>query len=178
MTIGESIRYHRKRLNLTQAQLAERIGVTAQAVSKWENDTGLPDISMAAPLARSLGTTTDELLRFGERYKEFEKRWEQALRTPGDNDPLLLEVAVAALREFHWDRDFLFRAAWTARKIAEESGDAARREEYLSRAGAHAQLLVEMDPENNYNSIQLREQIFRSLKEIWQRREDGKRPAL
>lgn len=37
MTIGESIRYHRKRLNLTQAELADRVGVSPQAVSKWEN---------------------------------------------------------------------------------------------------------------------------------------------
>ncbi len=178
MTIGESIRHHRKRLNLTQTQLAQRIGVTARTVSKWENGTALPKITMAAPLARALGTTTDELLRFGERYREFEKLWEKALRTPGDNDPILLEVAEAALREFPWDKTFLFRAAWTARKIAEESGDAVLREEYLGRAGAHAQLLVEMDPENKCHSIQLREQIFGALKEIWKRREDAKRPAL
>ena len=37
MTIGESIRHHRKKLNLTQAQLAERLRVTPQAVSKWES---------------------------------------------------------------------------------------------------------------------------------------------
>lgn len=174
MTIGESIRYHRKRLKLTQAQLAERIGVTAQAVSKWESGAGLPDISMAVPLARALGTTTDELLRFGERYKEFEKRWEQALRTPGDNDPLLLEVAEAALREFHWDKPFLFRAAWTARKIAEESDDPAVREEYLGRAGAHAQSLVEMDPEDNFGSRRLRADIFAKLRAIWSQRPDWK----
>lgn len=52
MTIGQSIRYHRKRLNLTQNQLAQLLDVTPQAVSRWENDTGLPDISMAVPLAR------------------------------------------------------------------------------------------------------------------------------
>ena len=57
MTIGQSIRYHRKRLNLTQAQLAEQLNVTAQAVSRWENDTGLPDITMAVPLARALYQT-------------------------------------------------------------------------------------------------------------------------
>lgn len=170
MTIGESIRYHRKKLNLTQAQLAERLNVTPQAVSKWENDTGLPDITMAAPLARALGTTTDELLRFGERYREFEVLWEKALRTPGDNDPLLLETAEAALREFHWDKPFLFRAAWTAQKIAEDSGDPAIREEYLGRAGAHAQLLVEMDPEGK-SSRELRAEIFGKLRDIWAQRE-------
>ncbi len=37
-TMGGRIKYHRKRLNLTQEQLAERMGVSAQAVSKWENE--------------------------------------------------------------------------------------------------------------------------------------------
>ena len=72
MTIGESIQYHRKRLGLTQTQLAHRLHVTTQAVCSWENDIDLPDITMAVPLARALGTTTDELLRFGERYREYE----------------------------------------------------------------------------------------------------------
>lgn len=85
MTIGESIRHHRKKLNLTQAQLAERLSVTPQAVSKWESGAGLPDLSMAVPLARALGITTDELLRFGERYREFEERWKQTLQTHGEN---------------------------------------------------------------------------------------------
>lgn len=167
MTIGESIRYHRKKLNLTQAQLAERITVTPQAVSKWESGAGLPDLSMAVPLARALGTTTDELLRFGERYAEFEKHWELALRTPGDHDLLLLEVAEAALREFQWDRPFLFRAAMSAKFLAEKAESPAVQEEYLGRAGGHAQMLLEMDPEDQYRSRALRKEIFTRLQEIW-----------
>ena len=166
MTIGESIRHHRKRLNLTQAKLAERIGVTAQAVSKWENDTGLPDISMAVPLARALGITTDELLRFGERYREFEKLWEKALRTPGDNEPLLLQTAQAALREFPWDKPFLFRAAWTAKTIAAGVDDQAQRAEYLGMGAAYARLLVEMDPEGK-TSRELRYELEALLRDAW-----------
>ena len=98
MTIGESIRYHRKRLKLTQAELAGRLNVTAQAVSRWENDTGLPDITMAVPLARALGTTTDELLRFGERHQEFEALWGQTLKTYGDDPEKLLPISLAALK--------------------------------------------------------------------------------
>ena len=173
MTIGESIRYHRKKLNLTQAQLAERLKVTPQAVSKWESGTGLPDLSMAAPLARALGITTDELLRFGERYGEFEERWEQALQTPGDNDPLLLQVAEDALREFHWDKPFMYRAARAARILSERTDDPVLREEYLGRAAGHAQCLREIDPEDQYGGRRLHRECMQELKEIWTRKKEN-----
>ena len=50
-TLGKRIMHHRKRLGLTQDQLAEKCGVTAQAVSKWENDQSCPDINMLPRLA-------------------------------------------------------------------------------------------------------------------------------
>ncbi|MBP3292508.1 MAG: helix-turn-helix transcriptional regulator, partial [Clostridia bacterium] len=43
--IGQIIKKLRKERNLTQEELAEQLNVTAQSVSKWENGTGLPDIS-------------------------------------------------------------------------------------------------------------------------------------
>lgn len=61
-TIGGRIKYHRKRLGMTQEQLAARMGVSAQAVSKWENDLSCPDISILPELATLLGITVDELL--------------------------------------------------------------------------------------------------------------------
>ena len=61
-TLGKRIVSHRKRLGLTQDQLAEQLGITAQAVSKWENDQSCPDITMLPRLARIFGTTTDALL--------------------------------------------------------------------------------------------------------------------
>lgn len=148
MTIGESIRYHRKRLNLTQAQLAGRLNVTAQAVSKWENDTGLPDISMAVPLARALGTTTDELLRFGERYQEFEDRWRKTMRAYGDDPEHLLPVALAALKEFPYDKIFLFRATVGLERLAETIEDEEQSMHYIGRAMAYARLYGEMDPDS------------------------------
>ena len=45
-TLGKRIEENRKKLGLTQDQLAEKLGVTAQAVSKWENDQSCPDITM------------------------------------------------------------------------------------------------------------------------------------
>lgn len=148
MTIGESIRYHRTKNRMTQARLAEMIGVTAATVSKWETGAGLPDITMAVPLARALGTTTDELLRFGERREEWEQRWGHFLQAYGAEAAPMLEVSLAALREFPWDRQFLYRAALDEQRLAEETVDPEIRKEYLGAAASHAQLLVELDPEN------------------------------
>lgn len=61
-TLGKRIMENRKKLGLTQDQLAEKLGVTAQAVSKWENDLSCPDITMLPKLAEIFGTTTDILL--------------------------------------------------------------------------------------------------------------------
>ena len=67
-TLGERIKYHRKRLGLTQEELAKRMGVSAQAVSKWENNLSCPDISVLPELAEVFDISLDELLgREGQR---------------------------------------------------------------------------------------------------------------
>lgn len=61
-TLGKRIIAHRKRLGMTQDRLAEQLGVTAQAVSKWENDQSCPDITMLPKLAEIFGISVDALL--------------------------------------------------------------------------------------------------------------------
>ena len=61
-SLGKRISQCRKSKGLTQDKLAEQLGVTAQAVSKWENDQSCPDITMLPKLAEIFGITTDELL--------------------------------------------------------------------------------------------------------------------
>ena len=62
MTIGKRIALLRREKNLTQEELAQHMGVSPQAVSKWENDQTCPDISALPKLARFLGVSVDELL--------------------------------------------------------------------------------------------------------------------
>ena len=61
-TLGKRIAMLRKEKGLTQEQLAEKVGVSAQAVSKWENDISCPDITILPLLGDILGVTVDELL--------------------------------------------------------------------------------------------------------------------
>ena len=62
MTIGKRIAHLRKEKGMTQEDLATRMGVSPQAVSKWENDQTCPDISALPSLSKLLGVTVDELL--------------------------------------------------------------------------------------------------------------------
>lgn len=61
-TIGSRISKYRKAKGMTQEELAYQLGVSSQAVSKWENDASCPDISLLPQLCRLLGITSDELL--------------------------------------------------------------------------------------------------------------------
>lgn len=66
MTIGKVIRKYRKIRNMTQEEMAGRLGVSAPAVNKWENENSYPDITLLAPIARLLGISLDTLLSFRE----------------------------------------------------------------------------------------------------------------
>lgn len=61
ISIGSNIKAARKKIGMTQEELALQLGVTAQAVSRWESEAGMPDISMVVPLARTLSVSTDTL---------------------------------------------------------------------------------------------------------------------
>ena len=61
-TMGNRIAKYRKAKGMTQEELANAMGVSSQAVSKWENDASCPDISLLPQLSKVLGISTDELL--------------------------------------------------------------------------------------------------------------------
>ena len=166
MTTGQSIRHHRMKQGLTQMELARRIGVSHQAVSKWEKDAGMPDAALLAPLARALGTKTDELLRFGERYREYEQRWGRKLQSSGDDPVKMVEVSLAALKEFPYDWSFLYRTAVCQWRIGMAAETMEERKEMLAQAAAHAQLLYDQDRENS-SAVWIYSEIRKELEAVW-----------
>ena len=72
MEIGKVIRRYRKEQNLTQEEMATRLGVTAPAVNKWENGNSMPDITLLGPIARLLHINVNELLSYREDLTEEE----------------------------------------------------------------------------------------------------------
>lgn len=65
MKIGSNIAALRKEKGITQEELANALGVSAQAVSKWENNSSCPDVSLLTDIADYFGVTVDALLRSG-----------------------------------------------------------------------------------------------------------------
>lgn len=72
MKVGANIAALRRAKGLTQEQLADALGVSAPAVSKWERDSSYPDITLLCPLARALETSVDELLQFRQALSDQE----------------------------------------------------------------------------------------------------------
>ena len=70
LMIGGNIRAYRKKHDLTQEELAERLGVTYQSVSRWENGATYPDLELLPAIAQALSVTADELLGMPEVEKE------------------------------------------------------------------------------------------------------------
>ena len=93
-TMGQIIKRLRKERGLTQESLAERLGVTFQAVSKWETDAGMPDVSQIVPLANAFGVRTDVLFGLegrdeGGEVQEIIRSAYRLIDGPDDRDGLL-----------------------------------------------------------------------------------------
>ena len=70
LNIGENIRKHRRDMNLTQEQFAEKIGVSFQAVSRWENGVTYPDMELLPAISKFFDISVDQLLGYSEDQRE------------------------------------------------------------------------------------------------------------
>ena len=110
MTIGQRIREQRRKAELTQEQLAELLSVSPQAVSRWETDAAMPDISLLLPLCNLFGVSADYLLgmetyekdlrraEFDEAFKDYWKH---------DDKEKNYEIACRAAAEYPGDMPYL-----------------------------------------------------------------------
>jgi transcriptional regulator with XRE-family HTH domain len=81
MTLGEKIAYYRKQQRISQEQLAEKVGVSRQAVSKWEQDAALPELDNLVTLSRLFSVSTDVLLGLKEAQQADEETAGSEVRT-------------------------------------------------------------------------------------------------
>lgn len=90
-TIGKKISALRKEKGLTQEELAEKLGVSSQAVSKWENDISCPDIMLLPRISELFGVTTDEIFGCNKADKPIELVPEEKRK---DLDNLAMRITV------------------------------------------------------------------------------------
>ena len=96
--IGQFIAQSRKEKNLTQALLAEKLGITDKAVSKWERGIAMPDAALMLSLCNLLGITVNELL-MGEK---------NTMENNEKNERLLLDLASEIAKK----EKTIFRSMW------------------------------------------------------------------
>lgn len=96
-SLGKRIQSGRKKIGLTQEQLAEKLNVSGQAVSKWESDISCPDITTLPLLADIIGVSVDELLR--GRKEETPEAIELVDTTEKNIDQMFLRILVLAKEE-------------------------------------------------------------------------------
>lgn len=96
--IGETICQYRQMRKMTQEEFASRIGVTAQAVSKWERGNGLPDVSLLAGICRVLGVSANSLIGVEDNVVENGNIVaEREIKNNMISEPLMLEFGVGLI---------------------------------------------------------------------------------
>lgn len=108
MNIGNMIKTLRKKQGVTQEQLADRVGVSFQAVSKWENGIAMPDITLVPVIAQYFGVSTDELLSFdsAEKDNEIKRIVDEAYECREENPEKGRKILEAGLKKYP-DNDIL-----------------------------------------------------------------------
>ena len=114
-TIAANIRRLRREKGVTQEQLAESIGVTCAAVSRWERGEAYPDITLLGPLAYYFGVSTDELLGYNAAQAEQEienllTEYTRLYRTVGEAESR--EFITDAFRRFPNDYRIMHEYMW------------------------------------------------------------------
>lgn len=86
MELGKKIKHLRFQAGLTQEQLAEKLGIGAQSVSKWENAVAMPDIAALPLLAEIFGVSIDDLfdVTTEQRLNRIENRMDAEEELPSD----------------------------------------------------------------------------------------------
>ena len=154
MSIGNNIYALRKAKKVTQAQLAEKIGVSEQAVSKWENDICAPDVSLFPVIAEYFGVSIDRLFGYHnnsyaeevkkiiqaaddsmDTYKEIEIIREGLSRYPNSPElKIYLAFSLSMVNRFSEDADERAKAVEKAIKVCTEVVDTCGDQEQVDDA--------------------------------------------
>ena len=151
--IGQRIKDLRKKADLTQDRLADYLGVSAQAVSKWECDISTPDLSLIPPLCRVLGCTSDELLGIGGEDEDPREHELYMMASGNDGSPdrfdirLQLKKCLAAVEEYPRNLWLHYYCAMNEMMLPDDpspaEGQAKTRREHVEAAEKRYRFILE-----------------------------------
>lgn len=146
MTIGQNIKRFRKNADMTQEELAEMLSISSQAVSRWETDSAMPDISLLPALVSIFGVTSDELLGIDtihvqEKAETYKKAISDLYKTHKYQE--MLELSRQAYREMPSNMELIGQLAF-----ALTSGDNAAKAENIDEAILLYKLILEKSVDN------------------------------
>ena len=133
MSFGQRIKALRREASMTQENMAELLSISPQAVSRWETDLAMPDISLLPPLANLFGVTTDHLLGMDTYERDLRKtEFDEAFHNYWlhDDKERNYEIARRAVAEYPGNMEWLNKYAWAVwcRSIGELNGESYEQE--------------------------------------------------
>ena len=134
MNIGKNIYSLRKEKKVTQAQLAEKLGVSEQAISKWENDLCAPDVSMFPILADYFGVSIDRL--FGYYMNSHEEEIKAIIQAADDSRDTYKEIEIISegLNKYPNSPDLKINLAFSLSMVNRISQDEVEKAEAIKKA--------------------------------------------
>ena len=146
MTFGKTIKALRRKAHMTQEKLAELLSISPQAISRWETDAAMPDISLLPPLANLFNVTTDFLLGMENyqkdlRKEEFDKAFHQYWEH--DDKEENYQIAVRAVAEYPGNMEYVEWLASAEYYAAMPTTDKSEYERLLESSAKHYKLVLD-----------------------------------
>lgn len=134
MSIGINIYTLRKEKNVTQAQLAESIGVSVQAVSKWENEQCAPDVSLFPSIAEYFGVSIDRI--FGYHMNSYDDEVKAIIQAADDSMDTYKEIEIIGegLKKYPNSPELKVYHAFSLSMINRMSNDENEKKEAVRKA--------------------------------------------
>lgn len=146
MSFGDRIKTLRRQSNYTQEKLAELLSISPQAVSRWETNVAMPDISLLPPLANLFGVSTDFLLGMDTYQKDLRKAefdaaffeyWKR------DDKEKNYQIAVQAATEYPDNMDYIEWLASAEYYVAVPNRDHSEFQRLLESSVSHYNIVLD-----------------------------------
>lgn len=146
MSFGDKIKTLRRKSNYTQEKLAELLSISPQAVSRWETDVTMPDISLLPPIANLFGVSTDYLLGMDSYQKdlrkaEFDKAFFEYWKH--DDKENNYQIALKAASEYPGNMDYIEWLASAEYYVALLKNDVTEYNNLLEKSVAHYNIVLD-----------------------------------